>query len=157
MYVNNIRIERISSCCEYKYNKGAKLGTGTIQFLSVEGAAPCFKCNVRRGYLKVQNYKKRFFDEKTKIQEKPDPAPRPVSRASSIKSRSSKKSSAPRSHADQEEIKNADLSDSESEKEQEEKEVVQSVEVSPEESVKAAEAESLAESNSGLVLNRFFF
>ena len=53
MYVNNIRVERISSCCEYKYTKGAKLGTGTIQFLSVEGAAPCFKCNVRRGYLKV--------------------------------------------------------------------------------------------------------
>ena len=66
MYVNNIRIERISSCCEYKYNKGAKLGTGTIQFLSVEGAAPCFKCNVRRGYLKVKNYKKWIFDEKTK-------------------------------------------------------------------------------------------
>ena len=53
MYVNNIRIERISSCCEYKHTKGAKLGTGTLQFLSVEGAAPCFKCNVRRGYLKV--------------------------------------------------------------------------------------------------------
>ena len=82
MYVNNIRIERISSCCEYKHTKGAKLGTGTLQFLSVEGAAPCFKCNVRRGYLK----------------EKPDPAPRPVSRASSKKSHYS----APRSHAEQE-------------------------------------------------------
>jgi hypothetical protein len=67
MYVNNIRIERISSCCEYKNKKGAKLGTGTLQFLSVQGAAPCFKCNIRKGLIK----------------DKPDPAPRPVSRLSS--------------------------------------------------------------------------
>ena len=50
------------------------------------------------------------------------------------------------------------MSDSESENgQEEEKEVVQSVEISPEESVKAAEAESLAESNSGTVLNQDFF
>ena len=57
MYVNNIRVERISSCCEYKYKKGAKLGTGTLQFISVEGAAPCFKCNVRNNIIKVTTLK----------------------------------------------------------------------------------------------------
>jgi hypothetical protein len=81
MYVNNIRVERISSCCEYKYKKGAKLGTGTLQFLSVEGAAPCFKCNVRNNIIK----------------DKPDPAPRPISRNDS----KAESQSAPRSHQSQ--------------------------------------------------------
>ena len=60
MYVNNIRVERISSCCEYKYKKGAKLGTGTLQFISVEGAAPCFKCNVRNNIIKVTTMPLKF-------------------------------------------------------------------------------------------------
>merc|ERR1711962_1274691 len=81
MYVNNIRVERISSCCEYKYKKGAKLGTGTLQFISVEGAAPCFKCNVRNNIIK----------------DKPDPAPRPISRNDS----KAESQSAPRSHQSQ--------------------------------------------------------
>ena len=59
MYVNNIRVERISSCCEYKYKKGAKLGTGTLQFISVDGAAPCFKCNVRNNIIKVTTMPKK--------------------------------------------------------------------------------------------------
>ena len=33
MYVNSVRVERVSACCEYKFKKGAKLGTGTLQFL----------------------------------------------------------------------------------------------------------------------------
>ena len=53
MYVNSIRIERISGCCEYRFKKGSKLGTGTLKFLSVSGAAPCFRCNVRKGLIKV--------------------------------------------------------------------------------------------------------
>jgi len=81
MYVNNIRVERISSCCEYKYKKGAKLGTGTLQFISVEGSAPCFKFNVRNNIIK----------------DKPDPAPRPISRNDS----KAESQSAPRSHQSQ--------------------------------------------------------
>lgn len=126
MYVNNIRIERISSCCEYKHTKGAKLGTGTLQFLSVEGAAPCFKCNVRRGYLK----------------EKPDPAPRPVSRASSKKSHYS----APRSHAEQE-LVNQPESDNETSKETEQEEEVVEAKVMVAESTDASSS-SESESDS---------
>jgi len=80
MYVNSIRIERISGCCEYRFKKGSKLGTGTLKFLSVSGAAPCFRCNVRKGLIK----------------DKPDPAPRPKSRTDS-----NRQSAAPRSHASQ--------------------------------------------------------
>jgi hypothetical protein len=54
MYVNNIRVERISACCEYRFKKGSKLGTGSIKFLGVKGAAPCFRCNVRKGMVKVR-------------------------------------------------------------------------------------------------------
>jgi len=122
MYVNNIRIERISSCCEYKHTKGAKLGTGTLQFLSVEGAAPCFKCNVRRGYLK----------------EKPDPAPRPVSRASSKKSHFS----APRSHAEQEQVNQQQPGDdTEDESEKADTEDTELKTVSPPASKEAEETE----------------
>jgi len=95
MYVNNIRVERISSCCEYKYKKGAKLGTGTLQFISVEGAAPCFKCNVRNNIIK----------------DKPDPAPRPISRNDS----KAESQSAPRSHQSQSDEPESNQTDQEDE------------------------------------------
>ena len=55
VYVNSIRVERISACCEYRYKKGQKLGCGTIRLMSVKGAAPCYACNIRNNNPKVHS------------------------------------------------------------------------------------------------------
>ena len=46
---------RLSSCCEYKHKPGHILGgkNGHFQFVMVEGAAPCYRCQIastHKGY-----------------------------------------------------------------------------------------------------------
>lgn len=46
---------RLSSCCEYKHKPGHVLGgkNGHFQFVMVEGAAPCYRCQIasaHKGY-----------------------------------------------------------------------------------------------------------
>ncbi|XP_028919202.1 glutamate-rich protein 3 isoform X1 [Ornithorhynchus anatinus] len=45
-FLNGMQLDRLSSCCEYKYRKGARLGgrRGYFGFVSVEGATPCYRC-----------------------------------------------------------------------------------------------------------------
>ena len=48
-YVDGIQNIRLSSCCEYKHRPGHKVGGKNSQFglVAVQGAAPCYKCQVR--------------------------------------------------------------------------------------------------------------
>lgn len=49
IYINGIINIRVSSCCEYKHKPGNKIGGKNSQFalISVQGAAPCYRCQVR--------------------------------------------------------------------------------------------------------------
>ncbi|XP_046865064.1 glutamate-rich protein 3-like isoform X2 [Xenia sp. Carnegie-2017] len=48
MYVDTIQDIRLSSCCEYKHKPGHILGgkNGHFHFVNVEGAAPCYRCQI---------------------------------------------------------------------------------------------------------------
>ncbi|XP_075471917.1 glutamate-rich protein 3 isoform X2 [Ascaphus truei] len=50
-YINGIQVDRLSSCCEYKHRKGARLGgkNGYFRFINVEGASPCYRCIIAMG------------------------------------------------------------------------------------------------------------
>lgn len=50
-YINGIQVERLSSCCEYKHRKGARLGgkNGYFGFINIEGASPCYRCIISMG------------------------------------------------------------------------------------------------------------
>ncbi|XP_053326325.1 glutamate-rich protein 3 [Spea bombifrons] len=50
-YINGIQVDRLSSCCEYKHRKGARLGgkNGNFGFINVEGASPCYRCIIAMG------------------------------------------------------------------------------------------------------------
>ncbi|KAG8437174.1 hypothetical protein GDO86_008028, partial [Hymenochirus boettgeri] len=50
-YINGMQVDRLSSCCEYKHRKGARLGgkNGYFGFLNVEGASPCYRCIIAMG------------------------------------------------------------------------------------------------------------
>ncbi|XP_038601873.1 glutamate-rich protein 3 isoform X2 [Tachyglossus aculeatus] len=50
-FLNGMQLDRLSSCCEYKYRKGARLGgrRGYFGFVGVEGAAPCYRCIIAMG------------------------------------------------------------------------------------------------------------
>ncbi|XP_040264533.1 glutamate-rich protein 3 isoform X2 [Bufo bufo] len=50
-YINGIQVDRLSSCCEYKHRKGARLGgkNGYFQFINIEGASPCYRCIISMG------------------------------------------------------------------------------------------------------------
>ena len=52
---------RLSSCCEYKHKPGKILGgrNGHFQFVAVEGAAPCYRCQVASAHKSsVKNQRK---------------------------------------------------------------------------------------------------
>ncbi|XP_069088539.1 glutamate-rich protein 3 isoform X2 [Pleurodeles waltl] len=50
-YINGIQVDRLSSCCEYKHRKGARLGGkhGYFRFVNIEGASPCYRCIIAMG------------------------------------------------------------------------------------------------------------
>lgn len=50
-YIDGMQDIRLSSCCEYKHKPGKILGgrNGHFQFVLVEGAAPCYRCQVASG------------------------------------------------------------------------------------------------------------
>ncbi|XP_018432364.1 PREDICTED: glutamate-rich protein 3 [Nanorana parkeri] len=50
-YINGIQVDRLSSCCEYKHRKGARLGgkNGYFGFIDIEGASPCYRCIIAMG------------------------------------------------------------------------------------------------------------
>ncbi|XP_069498009.1 glutamate-rich protein 3 isoform X2 [Ambystoma mexicanum] len=50
-YINGLQVDRLSSCCEYKHRKGARLGGkhGYFRFVEVEGASPCYRCIIAMG------------------------------------------------------------------------------------------------------------
>ncbi|CAJ0914930.1 unnamed protein product, partial [Ranitomeya imitator] len=50
-YINGIQVDRLSSCCEYKHRKGARLGgkNGYFGFINIEGASPCYRCIISMG------------------------------------------------------------------------------------------------------------
>uniref|UniRef100_A0A4W6BK17 Glutamate-rich 3 n=1 Tax=Lates calcarifer TaxID=8187 RepID=A0A4W6BK17_LATCA len=50
-FLNGLQVERLSSCCEFKYRKGSRLGGrhGHFGFSTVEGASPCYKCIIAMG------------------------------------------------------------------------------------------------------------
>ncbi|KAJ7337755.1 hypothetical protein OS493_007908 [Desmophyllum pertusum] len=47
-YIDGMQDIRLSSCCEYKHKPGHVLGgkNGHFQFVVVEGAAPCYRCQI---------------------------------------------------------------------------------------------------------------
>ncbi|KAM9797586.1 glutamate-rich protein 3 isoform 2-T2 [Syngnathus typhle] len=50
-FLNGLQVERISSCCEFKHRRGARLGGrhGHFGFSVVERASPCYKCIIAMG------------------------------------------------------------------------------------------------------------
>ncbi|XP_031564340.1 glutamate-rich protein 3-like isoform X2 [Actinia tenebrosa] len=50
-YIDSLQDIRLSSCCEYKHKPGHILGgrNGHFQFVQVEGAAPCYRCQIASG------------------------------------------------------------------------------------------------------------
>ncbi|CAD5123907.1 DgyrCDS12214 [Dimorphilus gyrociliatus] len=60
-YINGVKDSRISTCCEYKHSVGRHLGCkkGHFGMVSVEGAAPCYKCLVGEKLNQESKKKKR--------------------------------------------------------------------------------------------------
>ncbi|MGH0147830.1 UNVERIFIED_CONTAM: hypothetical protein FKN15_048050 [Acipenser sinensis] len=50
-FLNTMQVDRLSSCCEFKHCKGARLGgkQGHFGIVSVEGASPCYRCIIAVG------------------------------------------------------------------------------------------------------------
>ncbi|XP_059359879.1 glutamate-rich protein 3-like [Carassius carassius] len=55
LFLNGLQVDRLSSCCEFKHRKGARLGGrhGHFGFCGVEGASPCYKCIIAMGLDKI--------------------------------------------------------------------------------------------------------
>ncbi|KAL8572572.1 hypothetical protein ACOMHN_017206 [Nucella lapillus] len=51
LYVDGQMDSRVSTCCEYRHSRGAKIGgkQGHFSLLRVSGAVPCYKCQVAKG------------------------------------------------------------------------------------------------------------
>ncbi|NWS64882.1 ERIC3 protein, partial [Chunga burmeisteri] len=45
-FLNEMQVDRLSCCCEYKHRKHSRLGGrhGYFRILNVEGASPCYRC-----------------------------------------------------------------------------------------------------------------
>ncbi|XP_036378615.1 glutamate-rich protein 3 [Megalops cyprinoides] len=50
-FLNDLQVDRMSSCCEFKHRKGSRLGGkhGHFGFSSMGGASPCYKCIIAMG------------------------------------------------------------------------------------------------------------
>ncbi|XP_023224435.1 glutamate-rich protein 3-like isoform X2 [Centruroides sculpturatus] len=48
IFIDGIRHFRLSTCCEYRYQRGSKLGgkRGQFTLIDVQGSKPCFRCQV---------------------------------------------------------------------------------------------------------------
>ncbi|CAI9613748.1 unnamed protein product, partial [Staurois parvus] len=77
-YINGIQVDRLSSCCEYKHRKGARLGgkNGYFGIINVEGASPCYRCIIAMGLDKKPSppppKSKHALDENGEQEEKPE-------------------------------------------------------------------------------------
>uniref|UniRef100_A0A8D0GQY0 DUF4590 domain-containing protein n=1 Tax=Sphenodon punctatus TaxID=8508 RepID=A0A8D0GQY0_SPHPU len=73
-FLNGIQVDRLSSCCEYKHRKGARLGGkhGYFRFFNVDGASPCYRCIIAMGLDKKPTPpKKRIKEEDEEKKEDP--------------------------------------------------------------------------------------
>ncbi|XP_074077270.1 glutamate-rich protein 3 isoform X1 [Macrotis lagotis] len=50
-FLNGMQLDRLSSCCEFKHRRGARLGgkNGYFGFVDIDGASPCYKCIISMG------------------------------------------------------------------------------------------------------------
>ncbi|NXU54224.1 ERIC3 protein, partial [Turnix velox] len=67
-FLNGMQVDRLSWCCEYKHQKGSRLGGrhGYFGFLSVEGASPCYRCILAMGLDKKPSPPKRKLEDHEK-------------------------------------------------------------------------------------------
>ncbi|XP_019383936.1 PREDICTED: glutamate-rich protein 3 isoform X1 [Gavialis gangeticus] len=67
-FLNGIQVDRLSSCCEYKHRKGARLGgkQGYFGFVNVDRASPCYRCIIEMGLDKKPSPPKKEMKEDTK-------------------------------------------------------------------------------------------
>ncbi|XP_065410136.1 glutamate-rich protein 3 isoform X4 [Chrysemys picta bellii] len=64
-FLNGIQMDRLSSCCEYKHRKGARLGGkhGYFGFVNVDRASPCYRCIIAMGLDKNPSPPKKKMKE----------------------------------------------------------------------------------------------
>ncbi|XP_067419421.1 glutamate-rich protein 3 [Emydura macquarii macquarii] len=64
-FLNGIQVDRLSSCCEYKHRKGARLGGkhGYFGFVNVDRASPCYRCIIAMGLDKKPSPPKKKMKE----------------------------------------------------------------------------------------------
>ncbi|XP_015225864.1 PREDICTED: glutamate-rich protein 3 isoform X1 [Cyprinodon variegatus] len=68
-YLNGLQVERLSSCCEFKHRRGARLGGrhGYFGFSNIEGASPCYKCIIEMGLDKKPSPPKRVIRDRSEV------------------------------------------------------------------------------------------
>merc|ERR1712012_655978 len=74
-YINGVLDCRLSTCCEYKPQRGARIGgkSGHFALIGVEGAFPCYKCQVNDALKnKEKNKKKKQVREERVISDEED-------------------------------------------------------------------------------------
>ena len=66
-YINGVQDCRLSTCCEYKHARGARIGgkAGKFAVLGIQGAAPCYRCQINES-MKEGAKKKKKEGEKGK-------------------------------------------------------------------------------------------
>ncbi|XP_043408636.1 glutamate-rich protein 3 isoform X4 [Chelonia mydas] len=64
-FLNGIQMDRLSSCCEYKHRKSARLGGkhGYFGFVNVDRASPCYRCIIAMGLDKKPSPPKKKMKE----------------------------------------------------------------------------------------------
>ena len=65
-YINGVQDCRLSTCCEYKHARGARIGgkAGKFAVLGIQGAAPCYKCQINESMKDGGKKKKKTKKEK---------------------------------------------------------------------------------------------
>nr|XP_048717415.1 glutamate-rich protein 3 isoform X3 [Caretta caretta] len=65
LFLNGIQMDRLSSCCEYKHRKSARLGGkhGYFGFVNVDRASPCYRCIIAMGLDKKPSPPKKKMKE----------------------------------------------------------------------------------------------
>ncbi|XP_051759139.1 glutamate-rich protein 3 isoform X2 [Ctenopharyngodon idella] len=73
-FLNGLQVDRLSSCCEFKHRKGARLGGrhGHFGFCGVEGASPCYKCIIAMGLDKKPTPPQKRVKEELPTSKSPD-------------------------------------------------------------------------------------
>ncbi|XP_072505956.1 glutamate-rich protein 3 isoform X2 [Notamacropus eugenii] len=72
-FLNGMQLDRLSSCCEFKHRRGARLGgkNGYFGFVNIEGASPCYKCIISMGLDKKPFPPPKKEKEMTEVNEGP--------------------------------------------------------------------------------------